>query len=176
MALLVLRPIHKASEYIHLKWLFSAAFIFFKIRLLRAEHRLHYYYSTWAGMILIGWFLPMLLAKCGSLDGVEHICQSRSIGGKDRVQWFWAQHNWNFFGTALVLVFSGIYCIKRPYKSFVKDNDILLDRKRKLQSLTNPSVLRNVTHGFLSVFYFAVVGSVLCVYGSMRHRHQHFDS
>jgi hypothetical protein len=91
-------------------------------------------------MILIGWFIPMLLAKCGSLDGVEQICQSRSTGEKDRVQWFWAQHNWNFFGTAFAMVFSGIYVYTRPY-NFMKDNDILLDRKRKLQFRTNPAVL-----------------------------------
>jgi hypothetical protein len=100
----------------------------------------------------------MLLAKCGSFDGVEQICQSRSTGEKDSVQWFWAQHNWNFFGTAFVMFFSAIYCITRPY-NFVKDNDILLDRKRKLQFPTNPAVLRNVTYEF-DLFFISPLSAV----------------
>jgi hypothetical protein len=87
-----------------------------------------------AGLILLGWFLPLLMTKTHSFASAKSVCESRQEAMHDAGKTsshFLVYHSWNF-ATAFVLVAILIVdAIGNPVDELPSKEAKVLDRKCK---------------------------------------------
>jgi hypothetical protein len=83
-------------------------------------------------MALVGLCIPLMESKRASFAMAEKVCISRRDLAPTEYHVQLAEHIWNFVGTLMCMLFSGVYCYTIPYSALSTSHEKTLDRKRKL--------------------------------------------